>query len=230
MAVRNHLDWVFEFRGIHSVAQSLMQQGIPAVVAMQFEVTDEAAIAFAQRFYEVLAAGHLVDTAVAEARKAIFGQGHEVEWGTPVLYLRSSEGHIFDLEPVAEPAHAARTTERGEHAADERRPDRRPAARDAPVLVPSPVGPETDAGTVRGSEPAVGTWAPKDYMSMMIIGTLCLCLIVAVMIVSLGVLRGTTSPDLLLKVVGVTIGGGLLALAAIFFKTINVSKGGVIRP
>ena len=34
-------------------AQSLVQQGIPAVIAMQFEITDEAAIILAQEFYIV---------------------------------------------------------------------------------------------------------------------------------------------------------------------------------
>ncbi|HEX2370177.1 MAG TPA: CHAT domain-containing protein, partial [Acidimicrobiia bacterium] len=32
-------------------AQSLVQQGIPAVIAMQFPITDRAAILFAQEFY-----------------------------------------------------------------------------------------------------------------------------------------------------------------------------------
>jgi hypothetical protein len=84
------------------VAQSLVQQGIPAVIAMQFEITDEAAITFAQEFYGVLALGYPVDGALAEARKTIFAQGNELEWGTPVLYLRSPDGRIFDLQQVSE--------------------------------------------------------------------------------------------------------------------------------
>ena len=39
------------------VAGSLVQRDIPAVVAMQFEISDEAAIVFAGEFYEQLAAG-----------------------------------------------------------------------------------------------------------------------------------------------------------------------------
>src|SRR5262249_8804194 len=70
-------------------AQSLVQQGIPAVIAMQFEISDEAAITLTQAFYTALAEGHPVDTALANARKVIFARGNEVEWGTPVLYLRS---------------------------------------------------------------------------------------------------------------------------------------------
>ena len=79
-------------------AQSLVQQGIPAVIAMQFEFTDESAICFTHEFYASLAAGYPVDAAITEARKAIFAQGNEVEWGTPVLYMRSQDGRIFDVE------------------------------------------------------------------------------------------------------------------------------------
>jgi len=78
-------------------AQSLVQQGIPAVIAMQFAVTDETAIALVHQFYDALADGYAVDSALAEARRAIFGQQNNIEWGTPVLYMRSPDGHIFDL-------------------------------------------------------------------------------------------------------------------------------------
>lgn len=80
------------------VAQSLLQQGIPAVIAMQFEVTDEAAITLAHQFYDALADGYPVDAALTEARKTIFAQLKNVEWGTPVLYMRSPDGKIFDIE------------------------------------------------------------------------------------------------------------------------------------
>ena len=39
-------------------AQSLVQQGIPAVIAMQFEVTDDAAICFTREFYAAIAVGY----------------------------------------------------------------------------------------------------------------------------------------------------------------------------
>jgi Tol biopolymer transport system component len=83
-------------------AQSLVQQGTPAVIAMQFEITDEAAITFAYEFYGALADAYPVDAALAEARKAIFAQGNDVEWGTPVLYMRTPDGRIFDLKSVGE--------------------------------------------------------------------------------------------------------------------------------
>ena len=83
-------------------AQSLLQQGIPAVIAMQFEVTDEAAICFTREFYASIASGYPVDAALAEARKAIFAEVSEIEWGTPVLYMRAPDGRIFEVEKTAE--------------------------------------------------------------------------------------------------------------------------------
>ena len=81
-------------------AQSLIQQGVPAVIAMQFEITDEAAITFANAFYGAVAGGYPVDAGLAE-RKAIFAQGNSLEWGTPVLYMRAPDGRIFDVKQVS---------------------------------------------------------------------------------------------------------------------------------
>ncbi len=67
---------------------------------MQFEITDAAAITFAHEFYSALADGYPVDAAVVEARAAIFAAGNDVEWGTPVLYMRSPDGRVFDIEPA----------------------------------------------------------------------------------------------------------------------------------
>ena len=80
------------------VAGSLVQRDIPAVVAMQFEISDEAAIVFARGFYEQLAAGAPVDASLAAARLAMLAQrSDDVEWGTPVLFMRVPDGRIFDL-------------------------------------------------------------------------------------------------------------------------------------
>ncbi len=79
------------------VAQSLIQQGIPAVIAMQFAISNEAAVACAHEFYLALADGYPADAALAEARKAIYGEGLGAEWGTPVLYMRAQDGRIFDV-------------------------------------------------------------------------------------------------------------------------------------
>ena len=79
------------------VAQGLVRHGIPASVAMQFEISDGAAIAFSGEFYRALADGLPVDAATVEARKAILAEGSDVEWGTPVLYLRAADGAVFEI-------------------------------------------------------------------------------------------------------------------------------------
>jgi hypothetical protein len=79
------------------VAQGLVRHGIPAAVAMQFEISDGAAIAFSGEFYRAIADGLPVDAATVEARKAILAEGSDVEWGTPVLYLRASDGAVFEI-------------------------------------------------------------------------------------------------------------------------------------
>ncbi len=85
-------------------AQSLVRKGIPAVVAMQFEITDDAAIAFASEFYTAIAEGLPVDAAIGESRRAIFALGNDIEWGTPVVYLRG-DGRLFEVQAgIGEPA------------------------------------------------------------------------------------------------------------------------------
>lgn len=77
------------------IAQILLQRArIPAVIAMQFEIMDDAAITFARRFYGALSNGYPVDAALSEARLAIFIAGNKVEWATPVLYMRAGDGRM----------------------------------------------------------------------------------------------------------------------------------------
>jgi TonB family protein len=82
------------------VAQSLLQQRVPAVIAMQFEISDQAAKTFAREFYCAIADGQPVDAAVCESRKALFNEEFGQEWATPVLYMRSHEGTLFELAPT----------------------------------------------------------------------------------------------------------------------------------
>jgi hypothetical protein len=64
---------------------------------MQFPVRDDAAIAFSAEVYRQLAEGEPIETAVAEGRLAIRRCLPEtMEWGTPVLFLRSNDGHLFE--------------------------------------------------------------------------------------------------------------------------------------
>ncbi|UCC63074.1 MAG: CHAT domain-containing protein [Anaerolineae bacterium] len=83
-----------------STAASLVRAGLPAVVAMQFEITDKAAIELAHIFYGSVAEGLSVDAALAEARKSIsIASPDTFEWGFPVLYTHAPEGRIFEVPP-----------------------------------------------------------------------------------------------------------------------------------
>lgn len=81
------------------VASSLVACGIPAVVGMQFEITDEAAVTFAEQFYTSLADSYPVDASLAQARRAIWAERHNTEFGTPVLFLRAADARLFDVRP-----------------------------------------------------------------------------------------------------------------------------------
>jgi hypothetical protein len=90
------------------VATALVRAGVPAVIAMQFPVTDRAAVTFAASVYRRLAAGAPVDEAVTDGRLAIRGtHPGSPEWATPALFLRVPDGRVFAApEPpaAAEPA------------------------------------------------------------------------------------------------------------------------------
>ena len=77
------------------MAQGLVQQDASAVVAMQFPITDRAALKFTGEFYGALVDGLPVDQAVTSARKSLL-DGFGDEWATPVLFLRSPDGSIFE--------------------------------------------------------------------------------------------------------------------------------------
>jgi hypothetical protein len=96
------------FRPYSGVANALLQNGIPAIVAMQFPISHTAAVRFSERFYYALAAGDPLDAAVAEGRQAIHAADPEsIEWGTPVLFVRTT-----DLDVLGKPEQARRTLRR----------------------------------------------------------------------------------------------------------------------
>ena len=81
-----------------SLSAAIVEQGIPAVIAMQFQISDEAAILFSEEFYSGIVDGLPIEAAVTEARRSIFFSGNRIEWATPVLFLRSKTGALFDWE------------------------------------------------------------------------------------------------------------------------------------
>jgi hypothetical protein len=86
-----------EWAPFASTATYLVRQGIPAVIATQYELTERAARAFTQAFYGALTTTMPIEVAVAKARTAIVAQdGLAGEWGLPVLYTHSPDLCLFD--------------------------------------------------------------------------------------------------------------------------------------
>lgn len=82
----------------NGVAQKLIGQGIPAVVAMQYSVRVDAATAFAEYFYRSLSQKEPLAIALRRGQSAMGIEGNQ--WYRPVLYLRWEDnegGQLFNL-------------------------------------------------------------------------------------------------------------------------------------
>lgn len=90
------------------VAQALVQGDIPAVIAMQFIVEYQTALAFAYQFYHYLAAGDPLDRALTEARIAAYGR-EKISWGIPVLFMQCANGILWRQANAPDPADVAET-------------------------------------------------------------------------------------------------------------------------
>lgn len=79
------------------VASKIVQQNIPVVVAMQYEVSNITASQFAYEFYERLAQDKPVDVAAQNARRtiALDTQYHKRDFATPVIFMRVQDGYLF---------------------------------------------------------------------------------------------------------------------------------------
>lgn len=93
-------------RGFIGTAPALLRAGVPAVVAMQYAIRDDVAIQFAETFYGRLTEGRWagqVDTAVTLARNACYlTYPQDRGFATPILYLRSKDGIIFNIQRESE--------------------------------------------------------------------------------------------------------------------------------
>lgn len=92
------------------IAPGLVANGVPAVVANQFSVSDLAATEFAQHFYWALAQGATFGTAAREARIAVnYSTSHDtIDWAVPVVYARDPESRLcrpraITLEMITSP-------------------------------------------------------------------------------------------------------------------------------
>jgi hypothetical protein len=95
------------------VAQALVAQGVPALVANQYSVLDASATVFARQFYLGLARGLALGDCAREARIAVgYGlQGESIDWAVPVVYARDPNlvlcepgaAAVAPVEPAAAP-------------------------------------------------------------------------------------------------------------------------------
>jgi outer membrane protein assembly factor BamB len=121
-------------------AAALARSGISAVAAMQFTISDAAAIAFARGFYTAIARGRDVDEAARSGRISILGAPHSLEWVTPVLYVRGQATRLFTLAEL--PADSGRKEPPLQVAAGSEPPATAGADLAAPghVAIPMPAG------------------------------------------------------------------------------------------
>jgi len=77
---------------IQGIANTLMETGLPALIAMQGSITELADLAFVKNLYNALAVGEPIDEAVAISRRAMASdwQIPVHEWATPVLFINDS--------------------------------------------------------------------------------------------------------------------------------------------
>ncbi|MDF5713904.1 MAG: CHAT domain-containing protein [Rhizonema sp. NSF051] len=90
------------------VASKIVQQNVPVVVAMQYEVYNITACQFAYEFYQRLAQDAPVDIAAQNARRtiALETQYRKRDFATPVIFMRVRDGYLFkrqggEIEPDA---------------------------------------------------------------------------------------------------------------------------------
>lgn len=77
------------------VGPTLIQAGVPAVVAMQVPITASGTVKFMRGFYGSVARFESLSAAMTSARRRLF---RTPEWFIPALYLRSQdeEGYLFN--------------------------------------------------------------------------------------------------------------------------------------
>jgi len=90
---------------LKGIGTTLLQDSLPAVLAMQYSILDQSGIEFARTFYEELSKGSSVVEAVNEVRLRLYDlRGKDkADWGLPALYLRTPEIHLIDTTMPPKP-------------------------------------------------------------------------------------------------------------------------------
>lgn len=83
------------------LAHQLVRAGMPAVVAMQTSIIEQAAFAFSREFYGALSEGWPVEAAVQQGRRSIMtvlgnDWSKRIDWAIPTLYMRALNGMMLE--------------------------------------------------------------------------------------------------------------------------------------
>ena len=91
-------------RPFASIAHQLLQSGLPAVIAMRYEILDRSAANFASGVYEALISGQgrgHIDAAVSIARNNLYiNDPNRVDYATPILWLNAVDGRILPIDDL----------------------------------------------------------------------------------------------------------------------------------
>jgi hypothetical protein len=104
-----------EGRHFVSMAHSLIDAGVPIVIATNHDISVKAAVSFSRRFYHsVVRSGNRVDQAVREGRAELYMSSDDFfagDWSCPVLYARSNYmGLGFERLDGARSGHSLRSS------------------------------------------------------------------------------------------------------------------------
>lgn len=89
------------FDAFSGLAPRLIDAGVPAVLAMQDQVTVPTVRAFTSTFYNELLGHGCVDLAANQARSTLMTGDDALGWGIPVLFLQAPTGEIIAPRPAA---------------------------------------------------------------------------------------------------------------------------------
>ena len=89
-------------RPFAGIAHQLLQSGLPAVIAMRYEILDRSAVRFAAGVYEALVSGQgrgHIDAAVTIARNSLYiNDPDRVDYATPILWLNAEDGRLLPFD------------------------------------------------------------------------------------------------------------------------------------
>ena len=94
-------------RPFAGIAHQLLQSGLPAVIAMRYEILDRSAAHFAAGVYQALVSGQgrgHIDAAVSIARNSLYiHDAARVDYATPILWLNSEDGRLLPFDDAHQP-------------------------------------------------------------------------------------------------------------------------------